>query len=301
MDLKEYLGAKRTVSIPRGEVSYADIGEGPVALFIHGVFMNGFLWRNVIEAIASDHRCIAIDLPAHGGTSVELDFGFSLKEHADLVAAVLDALGIARVDLIGNDTGGAISQVFAVRHPAMVRTLALTNCDVSENFPPEEFKWAIELAQKGELAALVTEVATDLELARSEDGLGVGYEHKERITQEIVSAFLGRYKDPAAAREIERRIASVAESGGLTEIEEEIKALNVPTLVVWGTGDKFFDVSWAYWLRDNVAGVTEVVEIEGGKLFFVDERADELVPHLTRHWAAHADATRAGTRAGAST
>jgi pimeloyl-ACP methyl ester carboxylesterase len=290
MDLSEFTAHKQVARLPQGDIAYADIGSGPVALFIHGVFMNGFLWRNVIEDVASQRRCIAIDLPAHGDTHVDLDFGFSLKEHADLVASFLEAVGIDRVDLIGNDTGGAISQMFAVRHPGKLRTLTLTNCDVSENFPPDEFLPAIEMARGSKLAPLLAQIATDLELARSETGLGVGYEHPERITQEMVSAFLGRYTDPEAGKEIERRIAAVAE-GGLTDIEEQIKALNVPILVVWGTDDKFFDTKWAYWLKDNVRAVTDVVEIDGGKLFFVDERALELASHLKKHWGALPDQT----------
>ena len=64
----------------------------------------------------------------------------------------------------------------------------------------------------------------------------------------------------------------------------------MPTLIVWGTGDEFFDVRWAEWLRDTIPGVTDVVMIDGAKLFFPDERAADLVPHLRRHWAA-ADGT----------
>jgi pimeloyl-ACP methyl ester carboxylesterase len=61
----------------------------------------------------------------------------------------------------------------------------------------------------------------------------------------------------------------------------------VPTLIVWGTDDVFFDVSWAYWLRDTIPGAAGVVEIEGGRLFFPDERAGELTEALRRHWQAH--------------
>ncbi len=104
-----------------------------------------------------------------------------------------------------------------------------------------------------------------------------------------MTAFLGRYTDPEAGREIERRIASVGQKG-LDEITPQMKELAIPTLVVWGTDDQFFALEWAYWLRDNVPGVTEVVEIEDGKLFFVDERAEEFVPHVSRHWRAHAEA-----------
>jgi len=61
----------------------------------------------------------------------------------------------------------------------------------------------------------------------------------------------------------------------------------VPTLVVWGTGDSFMDVSWAYWLRDTIPGVTKVVTVDGARLFFPEERPGDLVAPLTEHWAAH--------------
>jgi len=61
----------------------------------------------------------------------------------------------------------------------------------------------------------------------------------------------------------------------------------VPTLVVWGTDDVNFDVSWAYWLRDTIPGVTRVITVDGGRLFFPEERPAELVAPLEQHWAAH--------------
>ena len=68
-------------------------------------------------------------------------------------------------------------------------------------------------------------------------------------------------------------------------IEPALAQLDVPTLVVWGTADEFFELHWARWLRDTIPGVRQVVELPGAKLFFPDERADELAPLLTRHWA----------------
>jgi pimeloyl-ACP methyl ester carboxylesterase len=58
----------------------------------------------------------------------------------------------------------------------------------------------------------------------------------------------------------------------------------VPTQIVWGTGDRFFDVRWAYWLRDLIPGATEVVEVPDGRLFFPHERPDELAEPLLRFW-----------------
>jgi pimeloyl-ACP methyl ester carboxylesterase len=73
----------------------------------------------------------------------------------------------------------------------------------------------------------------------------------------------------------------------LLAAEPALRQLQVPILVVWGTDDVFFPRHWAHWLRETIPGVTEVMELEGARLFFPDERADEFVSHLRRHWETH--------------
>ncbi|MEV0237103.1 alpha/beta hydrolase [Nonomuraea sp. NPDC050786] len=258
-----------------------DVGEGPVSLFVHGVGTSSYLWRHVIEAFREERRCVAIDLPAHGGSAPRDDL--SMPALAEAVEELCDGLGLTEVDLVANDTGGAVAQIFAVRHRERLRTLTLTNCDVHTNAPPEAFKPAVELAARGELAALTAAVLEQPELL-ARTAFGEGY---ERIADpaELVDAFLRPiFAKPDGARAFERMLASI-DAKDLIAIEPQLTVLTVPTLVVWGTGDVFFDVSWAHWLRDTIPGVKEIVEIEGGRLFFPDERAGELVPHLRRFWA----------------
>jgi pimeloyl-ACP methyl ester carboxylesterase len=70
----------------------------------------------------------------------------------------------------------------------------------------------------------------------------------------------------------------------LTAIEPQLRNLSVPTVAVWGTADPIFPLALAYWLRDTIPALEEVVEIEDGLLFWPWERGEELVPHLRRHW-----------------
>ena len=138
---------RRTIGLGHGEVAYVDHGGGggadgaaaaPAALFVHGVLVNADLWRNVIWDVADVRRCIAPDLPAHGATAVPAGDAadLSLNGLAAMLHDLCGALGLDRVDVIANDTGGAVAQVFAARYPQRVRTLTLTNCDVHDNFPP---------------------------------------------------------------------------------------------------------------------------------------------------------------------
>jgi len=85
-------------------------------------------------------------------------------------------------------------------------------------------------------------------------------------------------------RQFERLLVSLR-AEDLLAAEPALSRLSVPTLIVWGTADTFFELSWAYWLRDNLAGATAVIELPGAKRFFPDERAADLLPHLRHHWS----------------
>ncbi|WP_214415938.1 alpha/beta fold hydrolase [Sphaerisporangium fuscum] len=277
------------------DLAYVDTGSPAgrdatrTALFLHGVGTSSYLWRHVIAEVSPETRCVALDLPLHGRSQARPDL--SLGAVADVVEEFCAALGLTGVDLVANDTGGAIAQIFAARHPERLRTFTLTNCDTHDNIPPEAFKGTIELAAAGELAPLGSALVEDPALIRTSAGLGEGFERPELFDDATVNDYREAFVRPVfgtmeSARRFEQMLTSMGPED-LLSIEDDLRRLNVPTLVVWGTGDVFFDVRWAYWLLGAIPGATEVVELEGAKLFFPDQRAGELVPHLRRHWAAH--------------
>ena len=268
-----------------GLAGYVDSGGGgtPV-LFVHGVASSSYLWRNVFAELGSDRRCVAIDLPLHGGTPAEANQDFSLPALAEFVEDCCDALHLGRVDLVANDTGGAVAQVFAVRHPDRLNTLTLTNCEAHDNVPPTAFLPTVLLARAGMLARTGPRLLRDVSRARSVV-YGVGYQNVDVLPEEIVRANLAPLiGTPETARQFQRFLTTLR-ARDLLGIEPELAGLGVSTLIVWGTGDIFFRRKWAYWLRDTIPGASRVVEIPGGKLFFPDERAQEFAAALRRHWA----------------
>jgi pimeloyl-ACP methyl ester carboxylesterase len=288
MNLNEFNALRKSVRNGFGEFVYAEAGQGPPALFVHGLFVSAYLWRDVVEELKSERRCIAYNLPGHGGSQVPPDQDMSLPAQAEMLEAFCEALGLTGIDLVANDTGGAVAQAFAVRRPDLIATLTLTDCEARDVLPsPDPLPTAaLELAERGELAPMLAEQGRDLEFARGELGVGVGFEHPERLTAEDVSGYLEpHFSSLETARVIERTLASLKRDD-LAALEPALKTLDVPTLIVWGTGDRFFELELAYWLRDTIPGAVEVVEIEGGKLFWPGERGKDLVPHLRRHWSA---------------
>src|ERR1700690_4242853 len=116
------------IETPSGRISYVSAGSGPVALFVHGVVLNKHLWRHQLAGLSDIRRCLAVDLLAHGDTEIAPDQDVSVTANAQMLKEVLDAVRIDQVDLVGNDSGGGIAQIFAALNPQRVRTLALTNC-----------------------------------------------------------------------------------------------------------------------------------------------------------------------------
>ena len=273
-------------------MAYVDHGDGgagaPAALFVHGVLVNADIWRNVIWEVADMRRCIAPDLPAHGATPAPAQgtADLSLNGLAAMLDELCERLGLAQVDVVANDTGGAVAQVFAARYPQRLRTLTLTNCDVHDNFPPESFKPFVALAESGEFGPMVAAMAGDLALARSEAGFGMGYAHPEELPDELLTSYLGPFV-PDQGRGLERFLtASSAEE--LMAIEPLLAELHVPTQVAWGTGDSFFEPAWADRLAGMIPGVERVILVPDAMLFWPDERASDLVPLLRDFWQAHA-------------
>lgn len=285
MQISEFETHRSVVETSYGDIAYADIGDGAPALFVHGLMMSGGLWRHVVGEVAESRRCLAVDLLGHGHTRVRAGQVATLAAQAEMLGTFCDSLGLERIDLVANDFGGAVAQTFAVRHPQRLRSLTLTNCDVHENLgPPETLAEVVPLAERGELAPLISRMFDDPDLARSVFP-GTGFEDATLLTTEEVRALLGpAFSPPQGGRHFEQLLTSLR-GDELTKIEPELRALNVPTLIVWGTDDTYFGPHWARWLRETIPGATDVIEVEGAKLFHPFERPQELAIALRRHWA----------------
>jgi pimeloyl-ACP methyl ester carboxylesterase len=275
------------VEIKSGTVSYIDTGgAGRPALFVHGLATSSYLWRNVIDRLDGERRCVAFDLPLHGSTPAAPDQDFSLPGFASFLRDCCDALELTDIDLVGNDTGGAICQAFAVGQPDRLHTLTLTNCETHKNLPPKLLLPAAWLARAGLTTGFMMRLARDVDRGRRRM-YGSGYEDLSSLPPEIARAWLEPLCGTRERARQNERILPSLRSRDLLAIEPALRRLQVPTLIVWGTGDMFFRRKWAYWLRDTIPGATEVVEFDKARLFFPDERAAEFTAALRRHWQAH--------------
>jgi pimeloyl-ACP methyl ester carboxylesterase len=260
-------------------------GTGPVALFVHGVLLNGHLWRHQLEELSSIRRCIAVDLLAHGETEIAPDQDVSVTANAEMLKQFLDALKIDQVDLVGNDSGGGITQIFAALYRERIRSLTLTDCDTHDNWPPEAFKPFLAMAANGGLRGTLEAMLFDKNVYRSPEALGPAYEHPEKLGDESIETYLRPLiKTEQRLRDFQRFLAAFDNKHTLA-VEARLKKLKAPTLIVWGTDDVYFDVKWSHWLADTIPGTKRRIEFQGARIFFPEERWAEFNEELRTHWA----------------
>lgn len=141
----------------------------------------------MIGELAGQRRCVAVDLPLHGRTPAAADQDFSLPGLARFLADCCDALELSDIDLVANDTGGAVAQVFAAGHPQRLHTLTLTNCETQDNLPPKALLPAIWAARLGLLAPVGHWMARDIRRA-SKPMFGAGYQDLASLPDDIARA-----------------------------------------------------------------------------------------------------------------
>jgi pimeloyl-ACP methyl ester carboxylesterase len=284
VDVYKASPTRRSVQTPSGRISYTEQGTGPVALFVHGVLLNGQLWRHQLDHLSDIQRCIAVDLLAHGDTEIAPDQDVSVTANAKMLREFIDALNIDQVDLVGNDSGGGIAQIFAASYPERMHSLTLTDCDAHDNWPPEAFKPFLAMAAAGGLRGTLDAMLSDKSVYRSPQALGPAYEHPERVSDDSIEKYLSPLvRTEQRTRDFERFLAAFDNKHTLA-VEDRLKTLKAPTLIVWGTDDVYFDVKWSRWLAETIPGTRRRVEFNGARIFFPEERWAEFNEELRAHW-----------------
>jgi pimeloyl-ACP methyl ester carboxylesterase len=279
----QFAALRKVQDTASGRIAYVEQGSGPVALFVHGFPLNGYHWRYQIEVLSDIRRCIAPDLMGLGFSEVTTDQSLSFDAQAQMLREFIDARGIREIDLIGNDSGGAIAQILATQIPDRIRSLTLTNCDVHDNWPPPAFKPLYQLAKAGQLGKTLSGLLANPDVARSQRGLGMAFQFSERLAGDVLSMYLWPIAASAERQDRVDRYTAAMDHDQTLRIYASLKRFDKPTLIVWGNDDVFFPERWAHWLADTIPGVRNVEILDAARLFFPEERAEEFNGLLRAH------------------
>jgi len=227
------------VRLSAGPVDYVDTGgDKPVVVLVHGVVMDGSLWRQVVADLGRDHRCIVPTLPlgAHR-RPMEPDADLSLRGQVRLLAEFLDALQLSDVVLVGNDWGGPLllaSEGLAAR----VGRLVLVSCEAFDNIPPGLPGRVLDLSARlpGGLALAAWSLRVP-PLRRLP--LTFGWMARRPVPADLLNGWMRSLRTQAAVRRDFRKYArGIPPKPDLVAATEALREFERPALVVWAAEDK---------------------------------------------------------------
>ncbi len=255
--------AGREIGLPAGTIRYREAGEGKPVVFVHGYLVDGRLWDGVVDRLSDRCRCIAPDWPI-GAQQVAMNADADLSPYgiAATIASFLEALDLEDVTIVGNDSGGAMSQVLVTRHPERIGRLVLTNCDTHENFPPGIFKAMPPVAKLPGGMALLAAPFRIGALARA----AFRPFSKNPIPADLVASWMEPgLHDPDVKRDAKKVTAGMNKRYTL-EAAEKLRGSDLPILLAWAPGDRFFPLKYAERLAAE-AGNARIAQVPDAKTF----------------------------------
>jgi pimeloyl-ACP methyl ester carboxylesterase len=239
MSVSAVLGEPRAIDTRAGTIDYRERGSGPPIVFVHGVGVNGDLWRSVAPRLASEYRCIVPDLPfgAHS-RPLRADADLSLPGMARIVADLIEGLGLEDVAIVANDTGGAVSQWLAGHHPQRIGRLVLTSCDAFEKFPPTPQRYLEVAARSRALMWLVGWTVRFTFVQRLPTAYG--WVTQRPVDPAIMRSYTTPIRTQAGVRRDLQRLLRAVDTRYTFEAAESLRGFDKPALVLWADGDKIF-------------------------------------------------------------
>jgi pimeloyl-ACP methyl ester carboxylesterase len=267
------------IDINAGTIHYEATGpeNGRPVVFVHGYMMGGGLWRQVSERLGGmGLRCIAPTWPL-GAHPEPLRAGAdrTINGVAGIVSDVLDALDLEDVVLVGNDTGGVVTQLVAVHHPKRLGALVLTSCDAFEHFPPPILKPVI-LAAKSKPLFHTAIKAMRAPIARKRAFDGLAYSDIDALTKTWVRPAIS---DPAVAEDL-RQFSLSLRTEVTTGVAARLPEFDKPALIAWSADDTFFELGDGERLAATIPNARLEV-IQGSRTFSMLDQPDRLAGLLS--------------------
>jgi pimeloyl-ACP methyl ester carboxylesterase len=257
------------------DIEYSDTGHGPHVLFVHGVYVTGAVWNDVVAELGEGFRCIAPTWPlgAHSTPTDGADLG--AEAAARRIAHFMEALDLTDVTLVANDTGGGLV-LASLGDPTLdtsrIARLVLTNCDSYEHFPPGSFAQIVKLCRFSSAVGggIVRLLAT---------GPGQTFflkaVSKHPPTQERQREIFGAFATSAAARRDAVTVTASLDPALTLRAAPAIEAFDKPVTLTWGTEDQLFPIDHGRRLRDAFPHAT-LIEIPDCSTFVMLDAPGKL-------------------------
>ena len=183
-------------------------GTGRPLILLHGGLGSGEMFGPVLPLLAEHHQVIAVDLQGHGRTA-DIDRPIDARLMAGDIAALIDHLKLDRPDVVGYSLGGGVAFQTAFQHPARIRRLVAVSANIRRDAIPAEM-----LGQQGQVSAAAAEFMKETPMYQNYQRVAPRPEDFPRLLDKMGQAMAGDF-----------------------DFSEEVRALQVPTLIVCADAD----------------------------------------------------------------
>lgn len=267
---------RKEIQLPQGTIRYREAGEGKPIVFVHGYLVDGRLWDGVVDRLSDRFRCIAPDWPiAAHRVAMNRDADLSPPGLARLIADFLTKLELEDVTIVGNDSGGAISQVLVTTYPDRIGRLVLTNCDTHENFPPGMFKAMPPLAKlPGGMFLLAAPFRIEAVARRAFAPFA-----KTKIPNDLVASWMEPAKTDSGVLHDAGKVTAGMNKRHTLAAAEKLRGSQLPIRLLWAPGDKYFPIRYAERLKSE-AGNASIVTISDAKTFVPLDQPERVAQEI---------------------
>ncbi|MEV0029614.1 alpha/beta hydrolase [Nocardia sp. NPDC050793] len=284
MSVSEQLGREREIALSDCVIRYRERGSGRPVVFVHGLVANGDLWRNVVPGLAdSGFRCIAPDWPLGSHRVPVPDQELTPPAMAALIAEFLERLDLDDVTMVANDTGGALTQLVMVEHPARIGRVVLTTCDVFDHFLPPPFHLLSTLLAIPGATWVVGRVMSTRALQRLPTVFG--WVMKRPIPADIMESYVSHIRNDPAIRRDYRRFTRSIDNRYTREAAERLSQFTKPVLLLWGSEERLFPVHLAERLHTILPNSTLRL-LDDTYVFIAEDRPTDLTDAIREFLAA---------------
>jgi pimeloyl-ACP methyl ester carboxylesterase len=257
-------------------------GEGPAIVFVHGALVNANLWRRVVPRLDGFKR-VALDLPLGSHLdAMPKDADLTPPALADIIADSIEALGLDGVTLVGNDTGGALTQLVATGRPERVGAIVLTSCDAFDSFPPRFFEIALA---PGKIPGVIPIAFGGLRLRPLRRlPIAYGWLSNEPAEPEVSDSYVLPVLTRGEIRRDVRKLLRGLNPSYTLDAAAKLARWDRPALIAWSANDRFFPTEHAERLAKVIPGA-RLEWIEGARTFSAEdapERLAELIAGFVR-------------------
>jgi pimeloyl-ACP methyl ester carboxylesterase len=257
------------------DIAYTDAGAGPIVLFVHGVYVTGAVWNDVVAQLGGGFRCIAPTWPLGGHSTSTDGADLGAESAARRIVHFMEALELTDVTVVANDTGGGLvlaSLGDPTLDTARITRLVLTNCDSYEHFPPGSFAQIVKLcrlspAAGGAILRLLATGPGQRFFLKAVSKRPLGAQRQREV--------FGAFATSGAARRDAVAVTASLDPALTLRAAPAIEAFDRPVILTWGTEDPLFPLDHARRLRDAFPHAT-LIEIADCAAFVMLDAPQQL-------------------------